>query len=659
MANKKNTVRLICVSGSKEKKLSTISVTINGKKVEKSDVEKEKLLNQAPEIKEEKLIAEDMPVVEPVASSDPQDEEIAVEQPQAIDNESNDVELIVPEPVAEEAPIEEPVVDEAPAEEPVVDEAPVEEPVVEEIPAEEPVAEEVPVEEPVAEEAPAEEPVVDEAPVEEPVAEETPVEEPVAEEIPAEEPVAEEIPAEEPVAEETPVEEPVAEEAPIEEPVVEEAPVEEPVAEEIPAEEPVVDEAPVEEPVAEEIPAEEPVVDEIPVEEPVVDEAPVEEPVAEEIPAEEPVVDEASIEEPVAEEAPDALDMSGKSTKDEDSFETPALAIAPVVRNTPVTSSTAKTDEEGDGKNKKRGLSLTTKKALSGWLFVLPFVLGILFIYAPIVFDSIRFTFMDSTSLYSGSGLEFVGWSNYEYIFTKDEWFSLTIVDGLKDLILQIPAIVIFSLFMAIILNQKMRGRTVFRAIFFLPVILCTGIIDTIDTNSAFMSQIENTQGGIDDNTGADSGGIMSALDVEMLLSNIKLGGELVDIVTTLINNIFDIVSRSGVQMLIFLSGLQSISPAIYESCQVEGATAWETFWKITLPMISPMILVNAVYTVIDLFTAADNRVMSYIFGSQIYGKSMFAEAGAMAWVYIGIVLLFIVLVAILLKSVVFYQRRD
>ena len=266
---------------------------------------------------------------------------------------------------------------------------------------------------------------------------------------------------------------------------------------------------------------------------------------------------------------------------------------------------------------------------------------------------------MDSTSLYSGSGLEFVGWENYNYIFNEDPWFSITIVDGLKDLILQIPAIVIFALFMAIILNQKMRGRTVFRAIFFLPVILCTGIIDSIDANSAFMSQVENSQGGIDDNTGAESGGIMSALDVEMLLSNIKMGSELVDIVTTLINNIFDIVSRSGVQMLIFLSGLQSISPAIYESCQVEGATAWETFWKITLPMISPMILVNAVYTVIDLFTAADNRVMSYIFGSQIYGKSMFAEAGAMAWVYIGIVLVFIVLVAILLKSVVFYQRRD
>ena len=112
--------------------------------------------------------------------------------------------------------------------------------------------------------------------------------------------------------------------------------------------------------------------------------------------------------------------------------------------------------------------------------------------------------------------------------------------------------------------------------------------------------------------------------------------------------------------MLIFLSGLQSISPSIYESCEVEGASAWETFWKITLPMISPMILVNAVYTVIDAFTSADNRVMLYIakiLGSDTpNGKGV---AGAMTWVYIGVVLVFIRLVALIMKTVVFYQKKD
>ena len=255
--------------------------------------------------------------------------------------------------------------------------------------------------------------------------------------------------------------------------------------------------------------------------------------------------------------------------------------------------------------------------------------------------------------------LEWNNFANYAYIFADDgdPYFSITIVDGIKDLLLQIPAIVIFSLFMAIILNQKMTGRAAFRAIFFLPVILSTGIIDSIDTKSAFMQAVSNSQGRVDDNTGEESAGIMSAMDLETMLSGIKIGTELVTYVVNLVNNIFDIVSRSGVQMLIFLSGLQSISPAIYESCEVEGASAWEAFWKITLPMISPMILVNAIYTVIDAFTAADNRVMIYI--EKIYSQSKFAISSAMSWVYVGVVLLFIILVALIMKTVVFYQRRD
>jgi ABC-type sugar transport system permease subunit len=310
-------------------------------------------------------------------------------------------------------------------------------------------------------------------------------------------------------------------------------------------------------------------------------------------------------------------------------------------------------------KKKRFRLSLTERKALSGWLFVLPFVIGILFVYAPIVFDSIQISLSDYTLLPGRMELEWNGFANYKYLFAEDgdPYFSITIVDGIKDLLLQIPAIVIFSLFMAIILNQKMTGRAAFRAIFFLPVILSTGIIDAIDTKSAFMQAVSESQGGVDNNTGEESGGIMSAMDLEAMLSGIKIGTELVTYVVSLVNNIFDIVSRSGVQMLIFLSGLQSISPAIYESCEVEGASAWETFWKITLPMISPMILVNAIYTVIDAFTAADNRVMIYI--EKIYSQSKFAISSAMSWVYVGVVLLFIILVALIMKTVVFYQRRD
>ena len=149
-------------------------------------------------------------------------------------------------------------------------------------------------------------------------------------------------------------------------------------------------------------------------------------------------------------------------------------------------------------------------------------------------------------------------------------------------------------------------------------------------------------------------------MDIEALFSNMVIGGELAETVAQAVNNIYDIVNRSGVQMLIFLAGLQSISPAIYESCDVEGATAWETFWKITFPMISPMILVNLVYTIIDSFTDKTNPVMVVI--DQRYaegGRSGQVVSSAMAWIYFLVVMLIIGACAGIASAFTFYQRRD
>ena len=136
------------------------------------------------------------------------------------------------------------------------------------------------------------------------------------------------------------------------------------------------------------------------------------------------------------------------------------------------------------------------------------------------------------------------------------------------------------------------------------------------------------------------------------------VGTEIVEYVVQMVNNIFNIVNRCGVQMLIFLSGLQSISPAIYESCSIDGASGWETFWKITLPMVSPMILVNTIYTIIDAFTSDDNAVMRYI--STVYEQADGnVLSSAMSWMYFLIVILILAAVAGILSGFIFYQRRD
>jgi len=307
---------------------------------------------------------------------------------------------------------------------------------------------------------------------------------------------------------------------------------------------------------------------------------------------------------------------------------------------------------------RKKNASLDKRKARGGWLFVLPFVLGFVLIYLPMIVDSIRYSFGSLTPPNGESrtfAYEFVGWANYSRALFEDPQFVSKLVEGLTDMVLDIPMILIFSLFMAVLLNQKMAGRAVFRAIFFIPVILSTGLMET--TNTVIEQNMSSS--GISDGSGQSAAGnVVSTLDMQQMFEGMAIGEGLVRYVTEAINNIFDIVNRSGVQLLIFLAGLQSISPAIYESVQIDGASAWETFWKITFPMISPMILVNAVYTIIDSFTTNSNIVMSYIKTVRPldHGEEL---ASAMSWMYFLIVLAIIGLVAAIMSAYVFYQRKD
>lgn len=309
---------------------------------------------------------------------------------------------------------------------------------------------------------------------------------------------------------------------------------------------------------------------------------------------------------------------------------------------------------------KRKVMSLQKQKSKMGWLFIAPFLIGFLIIYLPMIAESIYFSFCKMKTGSSGYTLTFIGLENYRYAILSDKDFVGKLWQSILDLLFQIPAIVIFSLFIAVLLNEKMKGRAIFRAIFFIPVIVSTGIIEQIDLQNYLaevqMNATEISQGGMQAVSGTE---IISKLEVQRYLQGMIVGKELVEYITSLVNGIYDIVNKSGVQMLIYLAGLQSISPSIYESCQIDGATAWETFWKITFPMISPMILVNTVYTVIDSFTSKSNVVMNYI--STVYNKNNdgMMQSTAMAWMYFLVVILILLAVGGLISAYVFYQRRD
>lgn len=307
-------------------------------------------------------------------------------------------------------------------------------------------------------------------------------------------------------------------------------------------------------------------------------------------------------------------------------------------------------------KRRRKVASLDKKKAKAGWWFILPFILGFVAVYLPLVASSVKYSMLSTVGITG----KFVGIHNYISALTTHPTFSTTLLSGIQQLVFDIPAIVIFSLFMAVLLNQKMLGRAVFRAIFFVPVILGTGLIDALDSEATSVSDNMASSAGIDDGSGNSSAAqIISKYDVAVLFESMKIGTELTEYVTDLVNNIYGIVNRSGVQLLIFLAGLQSISPAIYESCSIDGATTWETFWKITFPMISPMILVNTVYTVIDAFTSQSNKVMKLIVDEQTSATGSVSTSSAMAWIYFLLVIVIIAAVSGLVSMFVFYQRRD
>ncbi len=310
-------------------------------------------------------------------------------------------------------------------------------------------------------------------------------------------------------------------------------------------------------------------------------------------------------------------------------------------------------------KKNTRPASLDKRKARAGWFFVLPFIVGFVLIYLPIIFDSIKFSFHEIDPVRTGGyTLTWVGLQNYQKALFENADYVKTLVSGMQQLILEVPSIVIFSLFIAVLLNDKIAGRAAFRAILFVPVILSTGLIESIDAQNNLM-EFMDSEAGIDDGTGQSAAAQLSAaIDLEALFANMKVGTGLVEYVASAVDGISTIINRSGVQILIFLAGLQSISPAIYESCKIDGATTWETFWKITFPMISPMILVNAIYTIIDAFTSESNKVMQLVDSvySQPDGNVL---SSAMAWMYFLIVILILAAVAGIMSAFVFYQRRD
>ena len=296
-------------------------------------------------------------------------------------------------------------------------------------------------------------------------------------------------------------------------------------------------------------------------------------------------------------------------------------------------------------KNKLAGLQ--KRKAISGYLFISPFILGFLVFMVKPLFESL---YMSFCTVELGAGVYNPIWQgllNYKNAFFVDENFNKYLVEEITRMLVYSLAIMVFSFFVALILNQKFKGRALVRAVFFLPVILSSGVILGLESNNALMAKMQET---IDMTTE----GISVTAAVEELLRTAGVGVKAFEKVFEIIDNIYDVAIASGIQIIIFLSGLQTISSSMYEAAAIEGCTKWESLWKITFPMVSGLLLVNWIYTVIDFCMRSDNQVIDKI-TTVMVSQLQYGFASAMSWVYFVVVIAYVGITSLIISKGVYY----
>lgn len=291
---------------------------------------------------------------------------------------------------------------------------------------------------------------------------------------------------------------------------------------------------------------------------------------------------------------------------------------------------------------KRKRIALFEKRAYYGYVFIAPLILGVCFVFLPNLVQTFRYS-VSSAASDVGAALRFTGFHAYKEALTEDPSFVPLLVANLRNMVIQVPVILIYSLFISTLLNQRFHGRVLARVIFFVPVILAAGALSATDSFALYYSGAGQV---ID--TGMASGTAVLA-DMSSLLTKMNFPSVLTDIVVDTVSNVYEVARSSGLQIFIFLAGLQEIPTSVYEAAQIEGCSKWETFWKITLPMISPQIAVNAIYT-IAASADSGNTLLTYA-NDLAFGENQFTLATAMNLLYLLALGIISVAVLLILKK--------
>lgn len=281
---------------------------------------------------------------------------------------------------------------------------------------------------------------------------------------------------------------------------------------------------------------------------------------------------------------------------------------------------------------KRKRAGFERRRARSGFLFVLPFVIGLLLFFIKPLCDTIWYSFANlSVNYETGFQTTFQGLRYYREMLKVQPQFLLNLQTVLTEVLYRVPMVIIFSTFAAVMLNRQFVGRSFFRAVFFLPVIIMSGALISVLSADTVSSSV----------MGSSSGGnqILNMTVLQEILSALPIGTSIVNFLTAAVNSLVDISWYSGIQVLLILAGLQNIPGSLYEAAKIEGANAWSCFWKITFPGCMPMLFLTVVYTIIDYFTSSNN-VMIKLIRDEAFSNFNYSYASALSIGYALIVLL-------------------
>lgn len=292
-----------------------------------------------------------------------------------------------------------------------------------------------------------------------------------------------------------------------------------------------------------------------------------------------------------------------------------------------------------------RPLSYERKKKYYAYGFIALWLVGVIFYFFRPLIQMIAYSLSDIVFTDTGYQLDFVGLKEFDRALRTDNKFIQNLTGSIGTMLYQVPVVVFFSLVVAMLLNKPFRGRTVARAVFFIPVIVTSGVVLSVLNGSGTSGENTLLQ--------SQTSNMFSIKGSSDVLYELGLPQQIIDLLVNTANNIFNLSWKSGVQILIFLAALQTIGPQLYEAARVEGANSWSTFWKLTIPSISPMILLCLVYSVIDSFVDYENVLMNYI---RSYMNQLDIEySSTMALMYSLVIFLIVGLVFLLTRRLVFY----